>query len=58
MDPMKRLTALLTGLLFAASLTGCGALFTSLDGSSQESSSQPESSYFADSGDESSEVSS
>ena len=44
---MKRLTALLAGLLFAASLTGCGALFTSLDGSSQESSSQPESSSFS-----------
>ena len=27
---MKRLTALLAGLLFAASLTGCGALFTAL----------------------------
>ena len=55
---MKRLTALLTGLLFAASLTGCGALFTSLDGSSQESSSQPESSSFAAPAEESSEESS
>lgn len=55
---MKRLTALLAGLLFAASLTGCGALFTSLDGSSQESSSQPESSAFAAPAEESSEVSS
>lgn len=55
---MKRLTALLAGLLFAASLTGCGALFTSLDGSSQESSSQPESSSFSASAEESSEVSS